>query len=158
MSLETTAAAAAAAAASAAVLHAARPPSDELDAWLLIGCVACGLYGALRSKPGNGRAELVLFISSVLASVVIGYVAGQAFGIWVEQRGVRVGVGDRLVGCLVSMFALRVWDWASALVPDLIRVRFGILPPAPGNSSTSTSNSINTTTSSTDGGNSNAGQ
>ena len=152
MSLETTAAMAAAAAASAAVIKVASPNGDMLDPLLLVGCVACGLYGALRSKPGEGRAALLLFISSVLASVVIGYVAGQAFGLWVEEKGVRVGVGDRLVGCLVSMFALRAWDWASEVVPDIIRARYGV-PPGGQSQLNQT-----TTTSSTDGGNTNAGQ
>lgn len=153
MSLETTAAMAAAAAASAAVIQVASPSVDTIDPWLLAGCVACGLYGALRSKPGEGRAALLLFISSVLASVVIGYVAGQAFGLWVEQRGVRVGVGDRIVGCLVSAFALRACDRIIEVAIEVIRARYGV--PIGGQGPL---NQTTTTSSSTDGGNTNAGQ
>lgn len=125
MSIETTAAVAAASAASAAAVQLVRP-GEALDPWLLAGCIACGLYGALKAKPGDGRAELLMFVSSVLASVVMGYVAGQAFGQFAEaQWGARAGLGDRVVGCLVALFALRAWDWVSEVAPAILRARFG---------------------------------
>lgn len=125
MSIETTAAVAAASAASAAAVQMVRP-GEALDPWLLAGCIACGLYGALKAKPGDGRAELLMFVSSVLASVVMGYVAGQAFGQFAEaQWGARAGLGDRVVGCLVALFALRAWDWVSEVAPAILRARFG---------------------------------
>lgn len=130
MSIETTAAAAAASAASAAAVQMVQP-GEALDPWLLAGCIACGLYAALKAKPGNGRAELLMFVSSVLASVVIGYVAGQAFGQFAEaQWGARVGLGDRVMGCLVALFALRLWDWAGLLGLELLRKWWGL--PRPG--------------------------
>ena len=126
MSIETTAAIAAASAASAAAVQMVARPGDALDPWLMAGCIACGLYGALKAKPGDGRAELLMFVSSVLASVVMGYVAGQAFGQFAEaQWGARAGLGDRVVGCLVALFALRAWDWVAEVAPAIIRARFG---------------------------------
>ena len=118
---------------------------ERLDPGLLVVCIACGLYGALKAKPGDGRAELAMFVSGVLASVVLGYVAGQAFGQFAEaQWGARAGLGDRLMGCLVSLFALRLWEWASVLGLELAREvlrRWGFLPRTSG-----------------DGGNNNGGQ
>lgn len=144
MSIETTAAMAAGAAASAAAVQMVKP-GEALDPWLLVVCIACGLYGALKAKPGDGRAELAMFVSSVLASVVMGYVAGQAFGQFAEaQWGARAGLGDRLMGCLVALFALRLWDWASLLGLELAREvlrKWGVLPRTSG-----------------DGGNNNGGQ
>ena len=97
-----------------------------IDMWLLVVCVACGLYGALSTPPKDGLKGIALFFSGMTVSIIIGYISGKSFGNYIETNySVAQGFGDKLIGFTVSSSFLYLWEPVLFYISEFMKSKAG---------------------------------